>query len=341
MAMSAGIFFEPIFPRWPQEEVPVGYVTNGVHMPSWDSRYADELWTNACGKERWLGETETLAKQILQLDDAQLWNMRTAARLSLVEYIRRRLYRQLAASGVSTDALAVIKHIFDPNVLTLGFARRFTTYKRPNLLLHDPDRLTRILTNTKRPVQLVIAGKAHPRDLAGQELIKEWTHFIRRPEIRPHVIFLSDYDMRLAEHLVQGIDVWINTPRRPWEASGTSGMKILVNGGLNFSELDGWWAEAYTPQVGWALGDGREHGDDPAWDAVEANALYDLLETEIIPEFYSREDTGIPVSWVERIRESMAKLTPHFSANRVVREYTEQHYLPAALAYQKRADNNC
>ena len=166
------------------------------------------------------------------------------------------------------------KDLFDPNVLTLGFARRFATYKRPNLLLHDPERLLRLLTNPQRPVQLIIAGKAHPADEAGQALIQEWTHFIRQPEARPHVMFLSDYDMQLTERLVQGVDVWLNTPRRPWEASGTSGMKVLVNGGVNLSELDGWWAEAYTPEVGWALGDGREHGDDPAWDAAEAdNAL--------------------------------------------------------------------
>jgi glycogen phosphorylase len=151
------------------------------------------------------------------------------------------------------------------------------------------------------------------------------------------VIFLSDYDMLLTEHLVQGVDVWINTPRRPWEACGTSGMKVLVNGGLNLSELDGWWAEAYTPEVGWALGDGQEHGDDPAWDAAEAAALYDLLEREIIPEFYTRNAAGIPTAWVARMRESMARLTPQFSANRAVREYTEQHYLPAAAAYRERA----
>jgi glycogen phosphorylase len=160
-----------------------------------------------------------------------------------------------------TDA----KHLFDPNTLTLGFARRFATYKRPNLLLLDPQRLLRLLTNPQRPVQLIIAGKAHPADQSGEALIQEWMHFIRRPETRPHAVFLSDYDMLLTEHLVQGVDVWINTPRRPWEASGTSGMKVLVNGGLNLSELDGWWAEAYTPEVGWALGDGQEHGDDPAW----------------------------------------------------------------------------
>ena len=231
------------------------------------------------------------------------------------------------------------KHLFDPNALTLGFARRFATYKRPNLLLHDPQRLLRLLTNSQRPVQLIIAGKAHPADQAGQALIQEWMHFIRRPEARPHAIFLSDYDMLLTEHLVQGVDVWINTPRRPWEACGTSGMKVLVNGGINLSELDGWWAEAYTPEVGWALGDGQEHGDDPAWDAAEAEALYDLLEREVIPEFYTRDENGIPTAWVTRMRESMARLTPRFSASRAVREYTEQHYLPAAAAYRERAAN--
>jgi starch phosphorylase len=221
--------------------------------------------------------------------------------------------------------------------LTLGFARRFATYKRPNLLLHDPERLLRLLTNPQRPVQLILAGKAHPADRSGQALIQEWTHFIRRPEARPQVIFLSDYDMHLTEHLVQGVDVWINTPRRPWEASGTSGMKVLVNGGLNLSVLDGWWAEAYTPEVGWALGDGQEHGDDPAWDTAEAEALYDLLERQVIPEFYTRDEQGIPSAWVARMRESMARLTPRFSTNRAVREYTEQHYIPAAAAYHQRA----
>ena len=160
--------------------------------------------------------------------------------------------------------------MFDPNVLTIGFARRFAAYKRPTLLLHDPDRLLRIASNPQRPVQFIIAGKAHPGDGYGQAMVHEWVQFIRRPEVRPHVVYLSDYDMLLAERLVQGVDVWINTPRQPWEASGTSGMKVLVNGGLNLSELDGWWAEAYTPEVGWALGDGKEHGDDPNVDAAEA-----------------------------------------------------------------------
>jgi starch phosphorylase len=329
--------FQPLFPHWPEDEVPIGYVTNGVHMPTWDSADADELWTRSCGKNRWLGTAENLEHDIRQVSDSMLWQFRTSASNSLVEYARKRLSRDLAAAGEPPEEVEAATHLFDPNVLTLGFARRFATYKRPNLLLHDPQRLLRILTNPQHPVQLVIAGKAHPADRAGQALICEWMHFIRRREVRPHAIFLSDYDMLLTEHLVQGVDVWINTPRRPWEACGTSGMKVLVNGGINLSELDGWWAEAYTPEIGWALGDGQEHGDDPAWDAAEAEALYSMLEREVIPEFYARDQQDIPTGWVARMRNSMASLTPRFSADRAVREYTEQHYLPGAAAYRERA----
>jgi starch phosphorylase len=329
--------FLPLFPRWPENEIPIGHVTNGVHMPTWDSAPADDLWTESCGKDRWLGTTENLEQEIRGISDATLWQFRIAASKSLVECARERLSLDLAATGAPPEAVEAAKHLFDPNALTLGFARRFATYKRPNLLLHDPPRLLRLLTNPQRPVQLIIAGKAHPADQAGQALIREWVDFIRRPETRPHAIFLGDYDMLLSEHLVQGVDVWINTPRRPWEASGTSGMKVLVNGGLNLSELDGWWAEAYTPEVGWALGDSLEHGDDPAWDAAEAAALYDLLEREVIPEFYDRDGQGIPTAWVARMRNSMASLTPRFSADRTVREYTEQYYLPGAENYLERA----
>ncbi len=329
--------FAPLFARWPLEEVPVGHVTNGVHTPTWDSAPADELWTHACGKDRWTGTHETVEKDIRCVTDASLWQFRLASRTALVDYARARLSGDLAASGASPEVVDAAKHLFDPNTLTLGFARRFATYKRPNLLLHDPPRLLRLLSNAQRPVQLIMAGKAHPADRAGQALIQQWTQFIRQPEVRPHAIFLSDYDMLLTEHLVQGVDVWLNTPRRPWEASGTSGMKVLVNGGINVSELDGWWAEAYTPEVGWALGDGKEHGEDPAWDAAEADALYDLLEREVIPEFYTRDANGIPVAWCARMRESMARLTPQYSTNRAVREYTEQFYLPAAASYRRRA----
>jgi starch phosphorylase len=333
--------FEPLFSRWPSDEVPVGHVTNGVHMPTWDSAAADDLWTEICGKNRWLGTTQTLENDMRSVSDSRLWQFRIAASQTFVAFVRERLSSQMASSGASPDAVAEALHFFDPNVLTMGFARRFAAYKRPNLLLHDPERLLRILTNPVRPVQLIMAGKAHPSDLDGQALLRQWTQFIHRPEARHHVIFLSDYDMHLTEQMVQGVDVWLNTPRRPWEACGTSGMKVLVNGGINLSVLDGWWAEAYTPEVGWALGDGLQHDGDPVWDAIEAEALYELLEREVIPEFYNRDEQGIPTRWVKRMRESMAQLTPRFSANRTVCEYTQQHYLPAVAAFLKRAADNC
>jgi starch phosphorylase len=330
--------FQPMFPRWPQAEVPVGHVTNGVHMPSWDSKEADALWTRLCGTDRWRGTLEHVARDFRAASDTELLQMRATGRLTLVHYARERVAKQLAAEGASAAELAQAQRVLDPNALTIGFARRFATYKRPNLLLHDPDRLARILTDPHRPVQLIIAGKAHPRDEAGQAMVKAWVEFIRdRTQVRPHAVFVSDYDMLLSECLVQGVDLWINTPRRPWEASGTSGMKVLVNGGLNLSELDGWWAEAYSPDVGWALGDGREHNGDPAWDAQEAQALYTMLEQDVIPAFYTRDAQGVPAAWVARMRESMARLTPQFSSNRSVREYTQDYYIPSAARYRRRA----
>jgi len=331
--------FEPFFPRWPADEVPVGYVTNGIHTSSWDSEMADDLWTEFCGKERWLGEMEEIEKDFRKVSDKRLWDMRNAGRKEMIENGRGRLVRILQARGAPEEEIADAKKLYDFNTLTLGFARRFATYKRPNMLLHDPERLLRILMNPDRPVQLVLSGKAHPADGGGQAMIKQWMQFIRRPGVRRHVAFIPDYDMLITVRLVKGVDLWINTPRRPWEACGTSGMKVLVNGGVNLSELDGWWAEAYCPEVGWALGDGQEHGNDPAWDAKEANDLYDLLEQEIVPAFYNRNQEGIPTAWLAKVRESMARLTPTYSANRAVREYTENYYLHGAESYRKRAAN--
>jgi starch phosphorylase len=328
--------FAPLFPRWPEREVPVGYVTNGVHVPTWDSVEADTLWTTACGKRRWSGD-EVCADDVRRLSDEQLWQLRTSARKNLIDRVRVRYARQ-RASGY--DGPHDLPQVLDEHVLTVGFARRFATYKRPNFLLHDAERLIRLLTNPERPMQLILAGKAHPADKPGQALIKQWNDFIERPEVQQRVVFLSDYDMLMAQELVQGADLWINTPRRPWEACGTSGMKTLVNGGLNFSELDGWWAEAYSPEVGWAIGDGLEHGDDPAWDDVEAEAMYRLLEQEVVPDFYERSDSGMPSKWLSRVRESMARLTPQFSASRAIQNYTEEHYLPAAAGYRQRSANN-
>jgi starch phosphorylase len=329
--------FQPLFPRWPEIEVPIGHVTNGVHTPSWDSAEADTLWTERCGAERWRGTLDTIEQDVACASDDELWAMRAGGRTALVAYVRERMVSHVATWDAAPDEAAAVCACLDPDALTLGFARRFAAYKRPNMLLHDPDRLLRLLSNRERPVQLVLAGQAHPADQPGQNLIEEWIRFTRRPEVQGRVIFLPDYDLLTAEHLVQGVDLWINTPRRPWEASGTSGMKVLVNGGLNLSEMDGWWAEAYGPEVGWALGDGGEHDADPAWDAAEAEALYELLEREVVPAFYTRGARGIPTGWIAKMRASMARLTPRFSANRVVREYTEQYYLPLASAYRTRA----
>jgi starch phosphorylase len=328
--------FQPLFPRWPQEEIPVSHVTNGVHTPSWDSASADALWSDACGKERWLGAMTTIEDDLKKLPDEVLWDFRSKGRHQLVRNVRERIAWQLEATGAASSHIQEAGQHLDPNVITIGFARRFATYKRPNLLLHDQERLIRILSDPHRPVQLIIAGKAHPKDNAGKVLVSAWSEFVRRPEVRGRAIFLMDYDMVLAELLVQGVDLWINTPRRPWEACGTSGMKVLVNGGLNLSELDGWWAEAYSPDVGWALGDGKEHGDDPVWDAHEAEQLYRLLEEEVIPCFYDRDEAGIPRRWLSRVRNSMAELTPQFSTNRMLREYAERFYFPAAQSFAAR-----
>ncbi len=334
-AVSRAIF-QSLFPRWPVTEVPVGSVTNGVHTSSWDSEFADRLWSNACGQDRWMDTTEGTGDKIRALSDEAIWELRSENCHELVRFVRIRSQRQMASYGESKELIQNVNALFDQNALTIGFARRFASYKRPNLLLRDPERLARILKDFRHPVQLVIAGKAHPADEAGKEMIHEWIQFIRQPDIRRHAVFLVDYDMLLAERIVGGVDVWINTPRRPWEASGTSGMKILVNGGLNLSVLDGWWAEAYAPEVGWAIGDGKEHGDDPKWDAIEAEQLYTVLEQEVIAKFYRRDSDGVAREWIAMMRESMARLTPQFSANRTVREYTEKYYLPAAAAYRKR-----
>ena len=333
--VSRGLF-QPLFPRWPAAEVPVGHVTNGVHVATWESPDACKLWDSACGEARWQDDLSGVERDFRRVSDESLWELRTNASKGLIQYVRKRLARDRAMQGGSLPDLQAAERIFDANTLTLGFARRFATYKRPDLLLTDPERLVRILTNRERPVQLVLAGKAHPADGGGQELLRRWSDFIRRADVHPHVVFLADYDMLMTQQLVQGVDVWINTPRRPWEACGTSGMKVLGNGGLNVSEIDGWWAEASSPDVGWAIGDGKEHGEDPAVDAREAEALYTLLEREIIPQFYNRNEKGIPTAWVAKMRESMARLTPAYSASRAVREYTEQHYLPAAAAYNAR-----
>ncbi|MEX0883417.1 MAG: alpha-glucan family phosphorylase, partial [Cyclobacteriaceae bacterium] len=251
--------------------------------------------------------------------------------------IRNRIESQSQLGGRADHLNLNVNDIFDQETLTLGFARRFVPYKRPNLLLKDKKRLVNLLNQKSFPLQLVLAGKAGPGDESGKALIREWIHFIEDNNLHHKVVFLSDYDMGIADQMVSGVDVWLNTPKRPWEACGTSGMKVLVNGGLNLSTLDGWWAEAYSPEVGWAMGNDNNTGDDGDSEEKEAEALYDLLEYQVITEFYERNAKGIPLRWIERIRKSMSKLAPVFSANRTVREYTEDYYLPAAEMYLERS----
>jgi starch phosphorylase len=328
--------FAPLYPRWPEDEIPVTHITNGVHVPSWDSPAADGAWTDACGKERWLGSPDGLAAGIAGLDDATLWSLRGQERRDLVEYAQRRLALQLGHRGADPAAIEAARDSLDPNVLTIGFARRFTEYKRPNLLLQDTDRLLRLLNDPVRPVQIIVAGKAHPHDEPGKRALQRWAGFASLTDARTRTVLLEDYDLALAKQLVQGVDVWLNTPRRPWEASGTSGMKVLVNGGLNLSSLDGWWAEAWTPEVGWAVGD-EAGAVSSGNDDEEAAELYRLLEDEIVPCFYDRDVSGIPRAWVARIRASMSRLTPSFSTNRMLAEYVQRMYLPAAADFASRA----
>jgi glycogen phosphorylase len=327
--------FQQLFPRIPACEVPIGYVTNGVHMPTWDSAAADKLWSDACGPERWRSMPDDISQRIATIKDEDLWALRGQGRQRLVQIARERLHTQLRERGLSTEPVAQMDGVLDPNILTIGFARRFTEYKRPALLLKDMKRLDALLANTARPIQIVVAGKAHPADYKGKEMVTAWINLAAQPGYQRRVVFLEDYDIALAQELVQGVDVWINTPRRPWEACGTSGMKVLVNGGLNCSIRDGWWDEGYAPELGWAVGD-IKGGETRQVDEQDADSLYTLLEKEIVPEFYNRDSGGVPRAWLKRIRSSMAILTPQFAGGRMLRDYVETAYLPLAQLLRKR-----
>lgn len=331
---------QPLYPRWPSCEVPVDYVTNGVHIPTWDSAEADSIWTDSCGKDRWRGMPDALGDRITDVSDETLWAMRGAGRQRLIGIVRRHLASQLRERGFDLEVVRQADSVLDPNILTIGFARRFTEYKRPNLLLRDPGRLDGLLHNMEHPMQIVLAGKAHSADVEGKEMIRAWINLARQSRYRRRVVFLEDYDLSLAQEMVQGVDVWINTPRRPWEACGTSGMKVLVNGGLNCSILDGWWDEGYEPGVGWAIGDGTG-GEAEEVDERDADSLYKLLAEEIAPEFYRRDAGGLPRDWLARIRRSMSVLTPVFSSTRMVREYVMKAYLPLVQQLRSRLANDC
>jgi starch phosphorylase len=326
--------WQNVWPGITLEEVPIRSITNGAHAPSWVSRDMAGLFTRYLGP-RWREDPSDYAlwSRIHHIPDEELWRTHERRRERLVAFARQRLRSQLESVGAPPGEVAQADEILDPEALTIGFARRFATYKRATLLLRNPERLLRILNEKGRPVQLIFAGKAHPQDVEGKELIRHIIHFSRNAEVRRRIVFLEDYDISVGRYLVQGVDVWLNTPRRPLEASGTSGMKAALNGALNLSILDGWWDEAYTPDVGWAIGFGEEYADKAYEDEVESNALYNLLEKEIVPLFFTRTANGLPKAWLAKMKTSMRSLGPQFNAKRMVREYVEEFYLPSQERY--------
>lgn len=326
---------------FPVEEVPISHVTNGVHVPSWVSQDFVELFDRYIGP-RWRNEPSStdIWSRIMDIPDEEIWRTHERRRERLVTFARKRLRAQLERQGVSDAELIHARGVLNSKALTIGFARRFATYKRADLIFTDIERLIRILTNQGMPVQLIIAGKAHPRDNEGKKLIRRIVHFARRPEIRNHVVFIEDYDLCVARYLVQGVDVWLNNPRRPLEASGTSGMKAAANGAMNLSVLDGWWDEAYSYDLGWAIGSGEVY-DDPAYqDLVESNAIYDILEKDLVPLFYNLSGDVIPRQWIQKMKTSMSKLIPMFHSDRMVHQYFNEQYKPALERFDAlKADN--
>ncbi|MAF26271.1 MAG: hypothetical protein CME07_00215 [Gemmatimonadetes bacterium] len=329
-----------LWPGLPEEDVPIGSVTNGIHSQTWVSREMRELFDRHLGP-RWCRDPEdrTIWDGVDRIPDEILWRTREVQRQRLVSVVRSRLRERLVAANATPVEVAAAEGVLDPSALTIGFARRFAPYKRADLLLADPDRLRAILTNPDRPVQFVFAGKAHPRNDAGKKLIQEIVRFSRLPEVRGRVVFVEDYDMDVAARLVQGVDVWMNTPRRPLEASGTSGMKASINGVLNMSVLDGWWDEAAGERLGWSIGNGEVYDDSTTQDSIESGAIYDLLENEIAPLFYERSRDGIPEQWIGMMKETIRGICPEFNTNRMVREYAEQYYFPVADRSARLASN--
>jgi starch phosphorylase len=319
-----------IWPELPEPEVPVTSITNGVHTRSWLAPEMAQLYDRYLGIQWEERPTDhTIWKKVENIPDAELWRTHERRRERLVAFARARFRNQLRRRGAPPAEIARADEILDPEALTIGFARRFATYKRGNLIFRALERLAAIINDKDRPVQFIFAGKAHPRDHGGKELIAEIVHMSRRPELRRRIVFLEDYDMNVARYLTQGVDVWLNNPRRPLEASGTSGMKVCINGALNLSILDGWWVEAYQGDNGWAIGAGEEYTDLPYQDDIESRAIYDLLEQEIVPLFYTRSSDGIPRGWLRMMKRAMSTVCPVFNTNRMVQEYVEVCYWPS------------
>ena len=323
-----------IWPELPEEEVPIQHITNGVHARSFLSQDMTDLLDRYFGP-RFYDEPTYLDvwDRIDRISDEEVWRVHERQKSRLAAFARDRLHRQLENRGASSTELHMAEEVLSPQALTISFARRFATYKRGNLLFRDPERLIRLLTDTERPIQLIFAGKAHPHDVPGKNLIKEIVKFASQPEVRSRILFLENYDIGVARYLVSGSDLWLNTPRRPMEASGTSGMKAALNGVLNCSVLDGWWAEAYNPDIGWAIGRGEVYQDPELQDQIESEALYDLLEREIIPTYYNRGMDGLPREWIRKMKTSIAQTGKEFSCHRMIMEYYNDFYAPALENY--------
>ena len=333
--------FSDRWPKYPEDEVPVVAITNGIHTLTWVSNRMAGLFDEHLGKA-WrsdAGDPSAWAG-VDNIPDEDLWSVREDERGDLIRFIRRRVQRDQERLNVAKPDFNSIGSILDPRVLTIGFARRFATYKRASLMLTDRVRLKNILFHPERPVQIVIAGKSHPRDDAGKHIIQELVNFIRSEAAQARMAFVEDYDIEVARHLVQGVDVWLNNPRRPMEASGTSGMKVVPNGGLNCSVLDGWWDEGYDPSLGFAIGEQTEMSDAGHQDWLDSRSLYGIIEREIAPKFYHRVDNGLPTSWIAMVKNSIKSLAPTFSTMRMVREYTEKAYVPASDAYRALESEN-
>jgi len=330
--------WQGLWPGVPERECPIGHVTNGIHIPSWISSEMGGLLDRYLGP-RWREDPRDrlLWERIKDIPMEELWRTHERRRERLVAFARRRVHIQLTRQGAGARKLALANEVLDPEALTIGFARRFAPYKRANLMFRDVERLVKIVTRRDRPVQILMAGKAHPRDQFGKELIRSIIMASRREELAQKVVFLEDYDLNLARYLVQGVDVWLNNPRRPKEASGTSGMKAVANGALHLSTRDGWWAEVESEGLGWSIGAGEEYEEDQSEyaDDVESRAFYDLLENDIVPLFYHRGRAGLPREWISTMKRSMMELCPVFNSNRMVRRYAEKYYLPALHQFDR------
>lgn len=320
------------FPGVPEAEAPITSITNGVHPRFWVSRDLQVIFDRYLGPS-WIlnpSDPEVWAK-IDDVPDAELWRTHERRRERLVAFCRRRLTKQLINRSAPPSEVQRAAEILDPEMLTIGFARRFATYKRATMILRDPERLHRILTNPKRPIQLVLAGKAHPQDHQGKELIRSLIHFVREFDLRNQIVFIENYDINVARYMVQGVDCWLNTPRRPMEASGTSGMKAALNGAQNISVPDGWWCEAETLGAnGWSIGKGEEYENPDEQDWLESEALYDILEREVAPTFYGDERDRVPRAWVNRMKTAIKTIAPVFNTHRMVQDYADTFYVPYA-----------